>query len=681
MASAFSTNELLMGAAYYPEQFGAGEVAATARLMRAAGFNLARMGEFAWVRMEPTAGQFNFGWLEHAVNTLAEQGIRSLLCTPTAAPPKWLTDQYPDSCQVQADGRRREFGKRRHYCPNSASYRRATEQIVAELAHHFRDNPQVIGYQLDNEFMAEEPDCYCDECREKFQARLRAKFGTVAELNRRWNLVFWGQEYGSFAEVVLPKAGHNPSAMQEFRAFTSDSYLEYAQFQAEIIRRISPGKLVTHNICSSGFLYRLDLYRLAAGLDVASVDHYPYAWTIENEHGNAGDQEHHPAMAAFALAITRGLRGAPFWVTEMQTGRTYRPRRGLPEPGLLGAWTHQTLAHGARAVVWFPWQPFPAGTEFLQQAVLEADGQPRRRYREIQAVGRQAQALAVALEGAWPAAAVAMIRDFANDWALADGAVHPDFRSLRHLYRYYRAAFGNHLNLEVVAPEAPWETYRLVLAPSLVMLEAAEAARLRAYVEQGGTLVLTVQSGVRNRDNALWQESLPAGLTELCGLEIEEQHALPGAETVRVVPVEAGSHTGRQEFSQVIDLVKTTTAKTLFTYADGWLAGLPAVTMNRWGMGMVYYVAGVASVEFLTEFIGRVAEQAGVGRNVISASSPWVETVRLTAPGRELLYLINHTREPQTVRVAGEYWDLLAGTAGSGEAELAPFAATCWQRQ
>jgi beta-galactosidase len=251
---------------------------------------------------------------------------------------------------------------------------------------------------------------------------------------------------------------------------------------------------------------------------------------------------------------------------------------------------------------------------------------------------------------------------------------------LRHLYRYYRAGFANQINVEVVAPDAAWDGYRVVLAPSLTLLDAGGAARLRAYVQGGGTLVLTVQSAVRNPDNALWQQALPAWLTELCGLEIEEQHALPGADTVGVVPAGAADDAVRQEFSQVFDLVRTTTAKALFCYADRWFAGTPAVTVNEFGVGKVYYVAGVATVDFLTDLVARIAEQAGVRRNVVSVSSPWVETVRLTASGRELLYVINHTREAQTVEVAGAPVNLLTGEAVAGQLELGPLAAACLER-
>jgi len=671
---------MYFGASYYPEQLDPGEVEPDARLMEAAGVNLVRLGEFAWSRMEPEDGKFDFDWLENAVVILGRHGIRSLLGTPTAAPPKWLTDQHPEICQLQADGRRREFGKRRHYCVNSADYHRYTLRIVTALAERFKGNPHVIGYQLDNEFMAEQPHCHCETCRGKFQAWLRAKFGTIEELNRRWGMAFWSQSYRDFDEVVLPKPGHNPSARLDLHHFFSDSFLAYARLQRDCLKRIVPTTMVTHNVCSSGFLYLLDLHRLAAQLDIVSVDNYPYAWTMENEYGNAVDREYHPAMAGLALSLIRGLKRAPFWVTETQTGRTFRPRRGLPEPGILNAWAHQEIAHGAKAVLWFHWRQFPAGIENLLQAVLECDGKPRRRYYEIQQTIREITAVAAEIEGACPRPEVALLRDFHCDWALEDGLTHPDFRYQRQLYLYYRALFENHVNVDVVSPGAGLADYKLVLAPSLVLMDETRAGHLRNYVEQGGTLVLTVQSGLRNFDNALHQQTLPAFLTALCGVEIEEQNALINQDTVGIAPLADEYRKPRYEGSQLTEILKITGAEPLFNYTDHWFAGTPAVTRNRFGQGTVYYLATVPSAEFAREFVGQLLPSTGVRPNLAGSSSPLVESVKSFNGDAEYLHLINYTRAPQRVTLDGYFQNLTDRTEVRGTLELKPFGAAILKR-
>ena len=655
MAKADSSDPLYFGASYYPEQIDAGEIEPDARLMQAAGLNVARMGEFAWSRMEPEDGRFDFSWLEYAVETLGKHGVKSLLGTPTAAPPKWLTDQHPEILQTLSDGRRREFGRRRHYCVNSPDYHRYTRRIVTALVERFKGNPNVIGYQLDNEFMAEQPHCYCGTCRARFQNWLRRKFGSIEELNRRWGMAFWSQSYRSFEEVIQPKPDYNPSSLLDHYHFFSDSFLDYARLQTECIKALEPELPVTHNVCSSGFVYLLDLYKLGAQLDVISLDNYPLAFTLENEYGNAANQEYHPAMASFALSMTRGWRRGPFWVTEAQTGRTFRPRRALPEPGFVNAWTHQEIAHGAKAVIWFHWRQFASGIEHLLQAVLECDGQPRRRYYEIQQTVRELRAAAGVLEKACPQPEVALLRDFHCDWALDDGHTHPDFRYQRHLYGYYRALFETHVNTDVIHPGETLAAYKLVIAPSLLLMDAARAAHLRRFVEEGGTLILTVQSGLRNFDNVFHREKLPAFVHDLCGIEIEEQNGLKMQDTTGISPVEKGYAQDRYDGSLLFELIKPTTARALFHYTDLWFAGTPAVTVNRVGQGTVYYIATVPSLEFLKEFIGRILPGCGLKPNVSASSSPLVESVKYRNGDDEYLHLINFTREVQTVKLNEHY--------------------------
>ena len=553
--------------------------------MKEAGMTLVRMGEFSWIRMEREEGVYDFSWLDHAVETLAEHGVKSLLCTPTATPPKWVMDTYPDVYQIHANGLRREFGGRRHYCVNSPSYRRLSIGIAEAIGSHYAGNPNVIGYQIDNELMAEEPYCHCQTCVEAFRRWLRAKFGSIEELNRRWGLDFWSQCYRSFEEVALPRinAHQSPSSTLDLQRFFSECFVDYAALQGEALRRTSPGKTVTHNVCSCGFLYRLDLNRLGRELDMISVDNYPVSFTFESEYGNSGDVPYHPSFASLALGIIRGTKKAPFWVTEAQSGRTMRPRK-LVEPGFLGAITRQELAHGARSVLFFSWRVFPSGVEFMLSGVLPSDSKPRRTYREITDIIRESNAVAEELTALMPRADVAILRDFDCDWALDDGLPHPDFRYLRHLHRYYQALFENHVNVDIISPENDFEGLKVLIAPSLVIVNEPLAEKLRKFVQRGGTLLLTCLSAMRDPDNRNRPETLPCLLNELCGIEVEEQQPLKFQDTVcfRSGP---DAHSKPHQGSYWFDLLSLQGAETLATYDDRWFAGVPAVTSHRSGMG------------------------------------------------------------------------------------------------
>lgn len=665
--------KIQFGAAYYPEHVTPERIEADAKLMQEAGMTLVRMAEFSWIRMEHQEGTFDFSWLDYAVDTLGRHGVRSLLCTPTATPPKWVMDNYPDVYQYHAHGGRREFGGRRHYCVNSPSYHKLSVRIAEAIGTHYRDHPNVIGYQIDNELMAEDPYCYCPTCVRKFQEWLEKKFGTVEELNLRWGLDFWSQCYRSFDEVVLPKinAHQSPSSTLDLQRFFSECFIEYAALQGKALRRTSPGKIVTHNICSCGFLYRLDLNRLGQELDIVSVDNYPVSFTFESEYGNSGDVPYHPSYASLALGIIRGTKKSPFWVTEAQSGRTMRPRK-LVEPGFLGAITRQELAHGAKSVLYFSWRVFPSGVEFMLAGVLPSDSKPRRTYREITEIIRDSNAIASKLDGLMPHAEVAILRDFECDWALDDGLSHPDFRYLRHLHRYYQALFENHVNADIVSPEDDWSAYKILIAPSWMLIDEPRAEKLRDFAENGGTLVLTCLSAMRNLDNRNRTESIPSLLTGLCGIEVEEQQPLKFHDKVRFLDDSGLAHEGSYWF----DLLSLHGAKPLAFYDDRWFAGTPAVTCHKKGKGSVIYVGTVPDVPYLRSLLSGICAEARIFPNVTEPSSPQIESVKVFRSEKrenEHLHLINFTNKEQSVNLPCGYTLLPRDVEISGRFILSPF--------
>jgi beta-galactosidase len=671
---------LQFGAAYYPEHVTPERVEEDARLMQAAGINLVRMAEFSWIRMEREEGTFDFSWLDHAVETLARHGVRSLLCTPTATPPKWVMEKYPDIHQFHADGRRREFGGRRHYCVNSPTYHQHSRRIAEAIGTHYRDNPNVIGYQIDNELMAEDPYCYCPTCVGKFRGWVKAKYGTIDELNRRWGLDFWSQCYRSFDEVVLPRlnAHQSPSSTLDLQRFFSECFVEYTALQAEVLRWTSPGKTITHNVCSCGFLYRLDLNKLGEKLDIVSVDNYPVSFTFESEYGNSGDVPYHPSYASMALGMIRATKKAPFWVTEAQTGRTFRPRK-LVEPGFLGALTRQELAHGARTVLYFSWRVFPSGVEHMLAGVIPSDSKPRRTYREIQEIIHESNAVDRTLCDLMPHGDVALLRDFDCDWALDDGHPHPDFRYLRHMHRYYQALFENHVNEDIVSPEDDFGTYKVLLAPSWILIDEQRAEKLRRFVEGGGTLLLTCLSAMRNMENINRSETLPALLSDLCGIEVEEQQPLKFQDTVRFLNDSAEAHEGSYWF----DLLSLHGATPVATYDDRWFHGTPAVTRMNHGSGQVYYVGTVPDTAYLRQLLSGICSEAGIRPNITEASSPLIESLKVfrsTSGDGEHLHLINFSAEQQSVSLPSPHRSIPDGLLREGQVSLPPFGSLFLER-
>ena len=237
---------MFLGMAYYPEHWPKERWPIDAQLMREAHIQAARMGEFAWSRFEPREGELHWEWMDEAIELLASYGIKTILCTPTATPPAWLVRKHPEIQPRDSNGLlSKPFGSRRHYCPNVEIYREYSRKITTAMAQHYGNNPNVIGWQIDNEmgnvYDLAKGRCYCESCRQAFIEWLKSRYDSLQALNEAWGTVFWSQEYSDWDEIVLPTRGTsgeglNPSHVLAYYRFFSDSWASYTKPQADILR-------------------------------------------------------------------------------------------------------------------------------------------------------------------------------------------------------------------------------------------------------------------------------------------------------------------------------------------------------------------------------------------------------------------------------------------------------------
>lgn len=240
------------GADYYPEHWPEERWETDAKLMREMGIDVVRVAEFAWQKLEPSEGRFDFSWLDRSLEILAKQGIRAVIGTPTATPPAWIIERNPEILPTDSRGVRRSFGGRHHDCQSNAVYRAHARRIVEAMSRHFKSTPNVVGWQIDNELGNSHDDfCHCDSCRAAFQGWLLKKYGSIGELNRRWGTVFWSQTYDEFSQIptpaITPVITHNPSLLLDWKRFHSDLIVDFAEAQEKIIRANAPGQFITHN--------------------------------------------------------------------------------------------------------------------------------------------------------------------------------------------------------------------------------------------------------------------------------------------------------------------------------------------------------------------------------------------------------------------------------------------------
>ncbi len=645
----------MLGVDYYPEHWPEARWATDAHLMRDAGLQVVRLAEFAWAKMEPAEGEFDWDWLDRAVGTLAATGLQVILCTPTAAPPAWLTRGYPDTLPVDAQGRRRSFGGRRHYCANSPDHRLHTRRIVGAMATRYGQHPNVIGWQIDNEFGGgQTARCYCHNCAAAFRSWLQRRYGGLDALNNAWGTVFWSQVYTDWTQIGPPALAvekPNPSHVLDYYRFSSDSWVDYQQIQIDLLRAKTNGaQFVTTNLM--GLFSDLDYYKLAQPLDFITWDSYP---TGHAERGHemlyaSGSADHaydvgDPAITGLAHDLMRGMKDQPFWIMEQQPGHInwadYNP---APRPGVVRLWTWDDIAHGADAVVYFRWRACLYAQEQYHSGLLRHDGQPASGLRDVQAMSHEQQVMA-AIQGTRVLAEVALLHSYDDLWAIGLQPHNRDFGYLRHLFTYYRALQHAGVPVDIAPPTRDLSRYKLVIAPTLFLVDETITENLQRYVEQGGHLVLSIRSGFKTKSNRVVDSALPGLLAGLVGATVEEWHSLPPGVAYSLEMPELAE----QPFAVRIwaEALKPVKAEILGRFGGGALDGRPAASLNRFGDGEIVYLGACADDRLADALLAWLLPRAGV--EPVAAVPAAVKAMRRAGDGREFLFLLNFSDAVATV--------------------------------
>ncbi len=516
-----------LGVCYYPEHWPEARWAEDANAMRAMGLAWVRVGEFAWSRIEPAPGRFQWDWLDRAIDTLSSAGLKVVLCTPTATPPRWLVARHPDMLAVGEDGRRRGFGSRRHYCFSSPEYRAESERIVTALAERYGRHPAVGAWQTDNEYGCHDTVVsYSPAAERAFREWLADRYGTIDRLNEAWGTVFWSQEYASFDDVGLPVATvtePNPAHRLAFRRFSSDQVVAFNRAQAEIIRHRGQGQPILHN--SMGFFTDYDHYDLAQDLDAMAWDSYPLGFLDEGFFDEALKTRFmrtgHPDVAAFHHDLYRGVGQGRFWIMEQQPGPVnWASHNPAPLPGMVRLWTLEALAHGAEVVSYFRWRQAPFAQEQMHAGLLRPDTSPDVAAGEVEQVAAELASLG---DLPAPAANVAVVFDYTAQWVFEIQPQGKPFDYRRLVFECYSALRQLGLNIDIVPPTAALDDYALVVVPSLPILDDALLKNLESV---RGKVLLGPRTGSKTREFSIPDELAPGPLQRLLPLKVVRVESL-----------------------------------------------------------------------------------------------------------------------------------------------------------
>jgi beta-galactosidase len=648
----------LFGVAYYPEQWVESDWDTDAQRMRDCGVNTVRMGEFAWALMEPTEGHYDFALFDRAIATMARYGIKTILGTPTAAPPKWLTRKYPEVLHVFESGQRADDQSRRHYCYNSTVYRRFSRGIVEALAEHYRDNTNVIGWQIDNEFNNENPECFSESCRLGFRKWLQAKYGSLDALNTRWGTRFWSQLYSDWSQIDLPHrtpAFHNPALMLDFKRFISASVTEYMGEQAAILRRERPGDFLTHN----GAFKNIDYHAFSRTLDLHAHSNYPTFF----------DRPRFPTAAA--LTLVRGFNGRMMIIEQLTgpAGQTYLLR--TPRPGEMRLWAMQAVAHGADGLLHFRWRAARRGAEEYWYGVLDHDNVPRRRFAEFKQEGHELGTIAPAILGSSVDSDIAAIKDFEAEWVFDYQYLTREVDVGATFTALFQAASELRLNIDFVSPDVDLSRYKVVFAPQTILTDDAFASRLRRFVEGGGTLIMSAHSALKDRDNAMVADAPPVGLSDLFGVRVDSyQTYQPPSRDANAV--QFGANDPAVPVRVFAEELHPTTARVAGHWRGDYLRGRPAATERSAGRGKAVYYGSLFNAESARYLMHRYASEQGV-KPLLTGIPPAVEVTRRSNAQRQFYFVLNHGEVPATLSPGTGFVDALTGKPAPATFSLAAF--------
>ncbi len=656
---------MFYGADYYPEHWPEERWEIDANLMHEAHMNIVRMAEFAWSKIEPKEGEYNFEWLDKAINILSKYGIKVVLGTPTAAPPKWLIDKYPDILPVDSNGFVMGFGSRRHYCPNNPHYHEYTTKIVETMAEHYKNNPNVIAWQIDNEFGCHESLCYCDNCLKAFRTWLKDKYGTIENLNNSWGTIFWSQTYNDWNSVISPRravTSHNPSLLLDYKRFMSDSFVKYQKLQVDLIKRIIPSATITHNFM--GQFNQIDYYNLARDLDFVSWDNYP----VMNFRDITFNIKKLSTDVALSHDITRGLKKRNFWVMEQQSGPTGWEEVGRQlRPNEMRLWVYQGIAHGADSIIYFRWRTSTMGTEEYWHGILDHDAIPRRRYEEVKLIGEELKRVEKLVEGSVVNSEVALVRSFDNEWVFEIQPHAHGFRYMEQLKKYYNYFYRRNIQVDIVNPYDDLSKYKLVVAPGLIMLNDRITKSILDYVKNGGVFLTTFRAGAKLWDNRMNSSSLLGPLKDILGIDIEEYGAIPIGEEISI---KVGSEIGKASFWY--DVVKPITAKALGEYASEYLDGMKFFTVNNYGKGRTYYVGTIPDDKSLQIIMDTVLKDVNL-KEVPIEGKEGVEITKRIKDNNAIYFVLNFNNEESLVTLNKPMIDILNGQKIEKNLHIKPF--------
>lgn len=595
-----------LGVAYYPEDWAVSEIDKDIEKMLSIGINVVRIGEFAWRKMEPRDGEFDFSWLHYVVDKLKSAGIGVVMGTPTATPPIWLTKKYPDMLVECKNGRVMQHSGRRHACSNHPEYLKYSARIVEEMAKEFGDDEAIIGWQIDNEiYLPNNEGCFCKNCAEKYHNHLKNKFGTVEEMNKRLNLNLFSQAYDSFDEVPLPRdTWENPHLKQEFLVSSGQAVIDFVAMQAKILKKYTKAPIGTDQMPINGMNYR----ELHKPLDMVQFNHYNIPENLWE--------------CCLWFDYLRTIKERPFWNTETATcfsGSTGTSGSIKPD-GFCYANSWLPIALGGEATMYWLWRTHWAGHELVHGSVLDSSGRPMYSIEEVKKVAHDFKKAAVFINNTKVDTRIALHYSSLCYNMFETQPVVGDFQYDASIKKYfYKPLINSGIRPDVIDEEADLENYDVVFSPLMITLDQGELrVRIEKWVKNGGIWITGPMTDIRTKDGTRFTDRLHGMLEDLTPAVFK--YWFPDKEKRIKSEWIHGEEFGGNMYYEIFE---SNADADIVTVKKGHKEVIGGAVMQCFsvGKGFVYVLGTMPDEKDMNKLITAVCEKASVPCNIAEGNS------------------------------------------------------------
>ncbi|HEX2927292.1 MAG TPA: beta-galactosidase [Ruminiclostridium sp.] len=629
------------------------------RLMKLAHCNAMSVGIFSWAALEPEEGRFTFEWLDKIMDRLAENGMGAILATPSGAKPAWMSQKYPEILRTRAERLKNQHGGRHNHCFTSPVYRKKVSQMNHMLAERYGSHPALLMWHVSNEYSGE---CHCPLCQDAFRSFLRHKYnGDLNRLNHEWWTGFWSHRYTEWPQIESPSPHgeyETHGLVLDWKRFVSHQTIDFFKNEIMPLRKLTPGVPVTTNLMGTfpGINYR----ELAKELDVVSWDSYPSWHTTEQPNWQIG------LRTSFLHDLNRSLKhGRPFMMMESTPSTVnWQAVNKLKRPGVHLLSSIQAVAHGSDTVQYFQWRKSRGGFEKFHGAVVDHAGHENTRvFRDVAEVGRILEQLDEVV-GTTVRPQVAIVFDWENRWAveemraLARDRVQYEETCIAHYTPFWKKG----VPVDIIGEQDDFSRYRLVIAPMMYLTQPGIGERAEAFVRDGGKFVTTYWSGIVNENDLCHLGGFPDPLKAVTGIWSEEIDTLfPDEENYLLMQKNNLGLSGSYKIHDFCDLIHTESAQVLAVYGKDFYAGRPALTVNSFGRGEVYYMAARAGEDFLGDFYTALIRSLSLSP-ALDTTLPCGVTAQYRTDGRNrYIFLMNFNDCKEKILLAGNYTDMLTG--------------------